>query len=654
MKEIRIIRISLNSWRGQTREVVFDGKNAVISGRNHSGKSSVMNAFLWCVTGFDSEDRSNYLLFDDRVEQTHENSVPAEVEVTLDVDGENTIIRRVATQGWVRRRGTDTYERNGSDNYTFFVDGVERSAGQFAQDMEYIFGAPKDKLKIMLNLAYFISLDWKAQRKHLGDIIGEVTESDFTDADRFGFIFSDLQRFSIDEIRDKYKALLRPLKESMQRLPIEIETMQGNLPSLEGVEEAKKRKAEIDAEIDSIDRTIADKAAAVSEWTERRITILREISALEESVERGRREYVRTIEDDPELRKLAQERDDAVSANRNIAVRKAQDTLDVDRLKAQRKSLNDKSAWHEKQRADLKAKLEEVKARQFDGGTCPYCKRELPEAMLENAREKFYEALDREKGMIVKQGKDNNTQWEKVKAEIARLESDLAKLVKETYEPQDIAPYDARIAARRAAFPKYEESADYADKMAQIEEKRANLPTTEEMPEDTDLLARKRELRGQSEECVRVMAAESARARQEEIIADRQASLKHTAEELARCEGKVNAIAEYERERAEIIRQRVNNLFGYCQVSMETTDKSGNTVPACIVKDCGGVDFRVTNTASQVKCKCDIAQAFQTFYGVSLPIFIDNCESVNMSEMPVVRGQAIEVRVSENDFNVEL
>lgn len=137
-------------------------------------------------------------------------------------------------------------------------------------------------------------------------------------------------------------------------------------------------------------------------------------------------------------------------------------------------------------------------------------------------------------------------------------------------------------------------------------------------------------------------------------IAGKRDDLKRTAEEMARCEGKVNAIAEYERERAEIIRQRVNGLFGYCEVCMETTDKSGNTVPTCIVKDKGGVDFRVTNTASQIACKVDMASAFQKFYGVSLPLFVDNCEAVNEDNMPSHDGQLIGLRVSENDFNVDI
>lgn len=652
MKDIRIISLSLNNWRGQTRTIDFGGSNAVISGCNHSGKSSAMNAFLWCITGFDSEDRSNYLLFDDRVEQTHDNAVPAEVEVRLSVDGEDSALKRVATQGWVRRRGTDIYERDGSDKYTFFLNGIERSSGQFAQDIEYIFGAPKDKLKIMLNLAYFISLDWKVQRKHLGDIIGEVNKSDFKEPIRFDFIFNDLSRFSIEEIRGKYKALLCPMKESMQRLPIEIDTIKQNMPSLDGVEEAKAKKAECDAEIDRIDRMIADRSSVYMEASESRIKAIREINVMEESLESGRREYQRMIENSPQMEEARKNLEEVIASNRNIATQKAQDTMDLCRLKNKLQSLKEKSEWHEAQRASLKNKLEEVKSRTFSEDRCPYCKQELPADMLERAKEKFYEAIDKEKALIVKQGKDNNVQWESIKKEIAQGEAFVAEMENKTYQPVDASPYEARISSVRDSFPKYEESVEYKEKVAQIEEKRANLPSVESS-DNSELLAKKKELLGQIESCIRIIASEQARKSQELIISKKQAMLKSTAEEMARCEGKLNAIADYERERAEIIRTRVNGLFHYCEVCMETTDKSGNTIPACIIKDCDGVDFRVTNTASQIMCKVDISKAFQSYYGISLPLLIDNCEAVNEDNMPSHFGQMVELRVSGSEFSVE-
>ena len=67
MKENIVQKVSLQNWRAQNRDVVlFD--NTVISGKNQSGKSSIFNAFLWVLTGYDSLGRSNFELFDNTVE----------------------------------------------------------------------------------------------------------------------------------------------------------------------------------------------------------------------------------------------------------------------------------------------------------------------------------------------------------------------------------------------------------------------------------------------------------------------------------------------------------------------------------------------------------------------------------------------------------
>lgn len=178
MKEVQIKKLSIENWRAQNKSIYFIGNITEIKGRNESGKSSVMNAFLWLLTGYDEEDRLNYNLFDNTVEQTYENAVPASVEAVLDIDGYEYTFKKSAKQGWSRPRGKSEYERKGTDDYTFYTDGIEVSATQYKSQIESLL-APIDKLKIMLNLRYFLMLDWKDMRKQLEAIVGEIESSDF-------------------------------------------------------------------------------------------------------------------------------------------------------------------------------------------------------------------------------------------------------------------------------------------------------------------------------------------------------------------------------------------------------------------------------------------------------------------------------------------
>ena len=144
MKQVTIKKIMLENWRAQNRVVEF-GQTNEIRGRNKEGKSSIMNAFLWLVTGYDEMDRLNYQIFDNTVEQTYDNAKPASVEAVLDIDGYEYTFKKTAKQGWSRPRGKSEYERKGTDDYTFYTDGIEVSATQYKSQIESLL-APIDKL----------------------------------------------------------------------------------------------------------------------------------------------------------------------------------------------------------------------------------------------------------------------------------------------------------------------------------------------------------------------------------------------------------------------------------------------------------------------------------------------------------------------------
>lgn len=651
MKEIRIISISLNNWRGQTREVVLDGRDAVVSGRNRSGKSSVLNAFLWCIFGTDQESRSNYLLFDDKIEQTHDNAVPAEVEVKLSVDGETSTLKRVAEQGWVRRRGTDVYERSGSDNYSFFWDGIERSARQFKNDVEEIFGAPEEKLKIMLNQTYFQSLDWKTQRKNLGDIIGEVLESDFTND--YSFVFEQLAKLTIDEVREKYRALLKPAKEASDKLPIEISALESSLPSMDGIEEKKAEITRLEGLIEAVDRRIIDRSKELQPLVDARTRELKEIERLNRELIEDKGAYDSSVALDPAVVEARKNLDEARIFNENISRYRSHNQLDIQNVKSRIDLLEKRCKNCSDERERLHQKLDEVKSREFKDGVCHYCGQPLPEDKLADARRRFQESNEAERMRIVASGKSNNSLWDTYKTELEASQQKLKELESASYELQDIAPLKKALEDAENLRPAFEQTDAYKEKAARIKHLEETLTVIPDVSND-DLIAEKRGYAESARALREETAVEAVRKSMEGQIQNKRAELKENSSLVAKYEGILFNIDQYEREKASIIRTRVNRLFKVCDVQMETQDKSGRMVPTCIINDSEGVDFRVTNTASKFACRMDIADAFAGFYGLSLPLIVDNTEMINEGQLPGHNGQLIELRVSENPFSVNL
>lgn len=645
MKEVQIKKLSIENWRAQNKSIEFLGNITEIKGRNESGKSSVMNAFLWLLTGYDEEDRLNYNLFDNTVEQTYENAVPASVEAVFDVNGNGYTFKRTAKQGWSRPRGKSEYERKGTDDYSFFIDGIEVSATQYKSQIESLL-APIEKLKIMLNLRYFLMLDWKEMRKQLEAMVGEIESSDFKGD--YSIILHDLVKYTPDELKSLYKAKMKPMKVSIDSLPVTIETMQTNLPDLTEVEEARKAIDEAKQQIADIDEKIVGAGDFAKPYIDRRNAELAEISKLQE--EYSKAQYVYLSNFNNEVEKIQKEISDVDSYNTDIDKANKKAESDKENAKKELKNMTDLLSGLQKRHEELTEQNKECKARVFTGEKCAYCGQELPEDKLGEARKRFNEQKEKDHEYIVSQGKSNKEYLERTLKCIDNLKAEIEKPL-ELMEKKDKSELEAKLGDLRDSFVPYNKTTEGASKLSVIEEKRANL-TVIPQQDNSALLNMKRGLLDEIEINSKKLGLKDEYDKQVEKIKALQEELKNNSIELAKLEGKLAKVKEYEEEKAKIISDRVNGKFEYVQIEMSETNKSGDIVPACVIKDNKGVNALVTNNASRVLCGIDIAIAFQNFYGLSLPLFIDDYELFSEDNQPDVNRQVIRLIVRNCAFQV--
>ena len=645
MKEVQIKKLSIENWRAQNKSIEFLGNITEIKGRNESGKSSVMNAFLWLLTGYDEEDRLNYNLFDNTVPQTYENAVPASVEAVFDVNGNEYTFKKTAKQGWSRARGNSEYTRKGTDDYSFFADGIEVSATQYKTMIEGLF-APIDKLKIMLNLRYFLMLDWKEMRKQLEAMVGKIESSDFKGD--YNVILHDLIKYTPDELKSLYKAKMKPMKASIDSLPVTIETMQTNLPDLTEVEEARKAIDEAKQQIADIDEKIVGAGDFAKPYIDKRNSEIAEISKLKEDYANCEAAYNSKF--DEEVLKITKEIRDVDSYNSDVDKANKKAESDKENAKKELENMTDLLSGLQKRHEELTEQNKECKARVFTGDKCSYCGQELPEDKLEEARKRFNEQKEKDHAYIVAQGKANKEYIERALKGIENLKTEIYKPL-ELKDKKSKDDLEAKLGDLRDSFVPYNKTTEGAAKLSVIEEKRANLTVIPQQDNEA-LLNMKRGLLDEIEANSKKLGMKDEYDKQVEKIKALQEELKNNSIELAKLEGKLAKVKEYEEEKAKTISDRVNGKFEYVQIEMSETNKSGDIVPACVIKDNKGVNALVTNNASRVLCGIDIAIAFQNFYGLSLPLFIDDYELFSEDNQPDVNRQVIRLIVRNCAFQV--
>ena len=644
MKQVILKKITLENWRAQNKTVEF-AQYTEIRGKNKSGKSSVMNAFLWLMTGYDEDDRANYQLFNNTVEQTYDNAVPASVEAVLEVDGNEYTFKKTAKQGWSRTRGSSEYTRKGTDDYSFFSDGIEVSATQYKTIIEGLL-APIDKLKIMLNIRYFLMLDWKEMRKQLECMVGNIEASDFKGD--YGVIMQDLIKRSPEELKSLYKAQMKPIKASIDSVPITIETMQSNLPDLTKVEDARKAIDEAKEQIEDIDSKIVGIGDFAKPYIEKRNKELEEISKLQDDYNRER--YLYEMRFDGEMEAIKDEIREVELGNETIRRKNDKAKAELESKKEELANMNDLLAVLQKRHEELVKKNKECKARVFTGDKCAYCGQELPEDKLEEARKRFNEQKEKDHAYIVAQGKANRDAMNNAIRDIENLKSEIEKGA-DIKDFQDSSQLEAKLADLRNSFVPYKETEEGKKKLAEIEEKKANLTVVPQQDNEA-LINMKKSLLEEIEVNSKKLGLKDQYDAQVEKIKELQEELKNNSIELAKLEGKLAKVKEFEEEKAKIISDRVNGKFEYVHIEMSETNKSGDIVPACVVKDNNGVNAMVTNNASKVLCGIDIAVAFQNFYGIKLPVWIDNAESINHDNLPALDRQCVKMIVDDSNFNV--
>ena len=644
MKKVKLKKLIIENWRAQNRVVEFIDITE-IRGRNKEGKSSIMNAFLWLMTGYDEYDRANYQLFDNTVEQTYENAVPASVEAVLDIDGYEYTFKKTAKQGWSRPRGKSEYERKGTDDYSFFSDGIEVSATQYKSQIESLL-APIDKLKIMLNLRYFLMLDWGEMRKQLEAMVGEIGSSDFKGD--YNVILHDLIKYTPDELKSLYKAKMKPMKASIDSLPVTIETIQTNLPDLTEVEEARKAIDEAKQQIADIDEKIVGAGDFAKPYIDRRNAELAEITKLQEEYNKAQSVYLSNFNE--EIEKIQKEIREVDSYNADVDKANKKAESGKENAKKELKNMTDLLSGLQKRHEELTEQNKECKARVFTGEKCAYCGQELPEDKLEEARKRFNEQKEKDHEYIVSQGKSNKECLEHTLKCIDTLKAEIEKPL-EVREKKSKEELEAKLGDIRASFVQYNKTTEGTAKMSVIEEKRANL-TVIPQQDNSALLNMKRGLLDEIEANSKKLGLKDEYDKQVEKIKALQEELKNNSIELAKLEGKLAKVKEYEEEKAKIISDRVNGKFEYVQIEMSETNKSGDIIPACVVKDNKGVNALVTNNANRVLCGIDIAIAFQNFYGLSLPLFIDNYELFSEDNKPNIGSQEVRLIVDNCPFTV--
>lgn len=620
MRYIKFKKAVLTNFRGQTREFVFNDGLTQIVGFNGTGKTSVYVAVKWCFTGVDEQNRTNYDLFDHKLDFTPENAIPAIAEVTADVDGAEYVFKRQAKQKWTRLRGSAEYVKDKSDEYKFFVDGLELSATAYKDKVAEVFGMDVEKLKLCMDVLYYQMLDWKELRKHFADIVGEIKDSDMYGD--YSDIMPYLEKYKGGEkAKDFLRQQINPLKQQIKDIDADIKATKRQLPDLEPVTEAEFQIKEKKTRIAEINKEILGLEESNKPFVEKRKAELIEIEALKKEIRE--KESVYNLSQKYKIDNIERELAQAKAHNADIDNQIKRNEQATANRKAEIKLCKEDIEDLEHELERLRKQNKEMKAREFSDTVCPNCGQELPADMIAELRTKFYEDIDKQRAPIVERGKKISARLEAQKARLIKLESEEVVLteVPARIDTDEIQKRIDQAKANIVPFADTEKAKVLADR---FNEANKNLTVVPEV-NSTELQVESISLVSDIEELSKIASRRESHAKGLQDISDYQAQKREVGIELAKWEGLLNQIMSREREWADIVRDRANKYLEYSHVEMVELSKSGEFVDTCTLS-INKVDRGVTNHANKTIIGIDISNAICKRYGVNLPLFIDDFE----------------------------
>ena len=641
MRNITLNRLTLENFKCHRHlNLVFNGGSASIYGDNAAGKTSVYDALTWLLFGKDSKGNGEKNIDIKPLNATGEvadHSAITSVESEFVVDGEVVTFRRTYKEIWTTRRGssTEVYDGNSSE---YFVDGVPQK--KYAYDDRIKELVPEETFRLLTSVSYFASdLKWQNRRGILFDMTGTRSDREIMAMDpRFEPLLVGMGKLSLDDYRKKLTSERRGFTGIKDQTPARLDECQKSVRDLTGLDFAGAKA--VLAELEQRQRDISSQIVAMDHDN---AADSKRLEIREAELERKRLDA-----------KNAAFRDRQMAGAPDLDFLRRQRTALVNRLANAQALLNSAEKTmvsREQSINDSRARWVSVNSEAFSGGTCPTCGQQLPFEQLQAATSAFEQQKKNRLDEIMRTA---NSQMEaKAQAE------NQAKSLREEIDAlkQEIQQAGAGIVAAESARIVPVDMDGYAEAAKQIQNRitALNGELSAMMGSKADAKDQLRQelaaVQNAISEAQVILGKESVLAYSRKRMDEIQAEARNAAEALERIDQMLYLADEYTRYKTQFVESSVNSLFRIARFRLFREQANGGVEERCDVV-CDGVPYVGLNNGAQINVGIDIINTLSRHYGVCVPLFVDNAESVTRLESAC--GQVIRLVVSESDKELRL
>lgn len=669
--KITIKSIHIENFKGiKMLDVTFSGKTK-ISGQNAVGKTTIFDAFTWLLFNKNSagEEKFNVRPLDKDGHRI--DNVEIKVVAVLDVDGKEMELSKIQKQNWVKKRGTDTVTLQGNVN-SFEIDGYPKSEADFKA---YVSGLAQseDMFKMLTNPQYFSSLKWKDQRDILMKLVAEVSDVELAQTDaKYAPLIDELEKApSTDDIRAKFSKALSEWKKKQAEIPVRIDEAEKSKIDVD-VAEQELAKADLTRRIAECDKKIENAGSTLGDLRSKEMQLQFDMSGIAQTM--NRELYNRRSNIDADLCGCKNEMDHfkaTISLKEKQIADNAKAIADAD---AERKKLGEQYNAEKAKAFDKTPYLFDESKWVFDESTtiCSLCGQKLPADKIEQLKADFESRKEKAKADAKRKLNDSKSDFitqkesnlEEIKAygfakknlieELTKKNADLQMEI-DSLKKQEQGTFTNKeeLCKLLSEIPEeadYSQNEEYAKLKARHNEVLAEIKKLESDGADqivNDLKAEKADLRSQLDEVNKVIAQAANNVAIDDRIETLRDEQKEIGQKVADQEQMLYLLEEFIRFKLDKISESINSHFKTVNFKLFEMQLNGGMKDCC---ECtvNGVPYSTLNGGHRIVAGLDIIRSLSELYGVSVPIFVDNAESLNDFNVPDMDAQLILLSVSED------
>lgn len=639
--KIELKTITLQNFKRARNVTINFTHNVVISGGNETGKSTIYDAYLWCLFGVTNRPDTTVQTLDSSNNIIHKLETSVSLVINYNEERDIKIERRLSE----RYKAENTVEEKFlGTTQTRLIDDVPYSVSAFRDKLNSLCNF--DDWFLLSNINIFWSCKVDERRRILMSLAGEINESELMQnypAVHRGVI---VEKKELSEMLKQQNVTRKKANDELQTIPAKVQA-QDALKVVDDFDVVEEDKKKIDLQLADIDAALQGVVTNTAEQQEYENKLATENNKYNNVREQWQTNHFQMVDEAfknvtaaseslHEATRLQKEHSDTYVKNKTKI---SELTNEFNKLMQQWKDVNEK----------------EFNFAKTD--VCPVCGRpytdEMKEQEYENAVNEFNTHKSNKLTEIQNKATEIHNQITVLKGLVNTYlqvtsvnDNNNIKTKQETYN---------NLVKKRSELQSltWEQSNEKANANASLQAIVATKPLLVVDTTHEENKLKKKELTKKRDDLIKRLSGRDNNKRIEEEKVKLDKRSRELAQIVADCNEVIRQIKEYKKNKIAVVESKVNSFFSLIRWKFyEQNITNDDEKEICKAIDRNGVDYNSTNDGTVINMGIDIINGISKAKDIYVPLFVDRKESVE-NALPSIQ-QAIYLQcVYGASFKVE-